>query len=698
MTRWRSICALAAALLLSLAAMPSLAAKRIALVVGNGAYEHTVPLDNPRNDAADMARALQGLGFTVIEGLDLDKDAFEGKLREFARAARGADAALFFYAGHGLQVDGENYLVPIDARLTEEVDLDLEALELHAFLKQMRSPANLVFLDACRDNPLAQDLARSMGASRSTAVGRGLGRVDTSGGTLIAYATQPGNVALDGKGRNSPFTGALLENIAAPGRSVNDLLTSVTDAVATATSGRQQPWTHSSLRKPFYFAPPETRPVAAPASSSPAATAAGAETASSRIAAEEIAAERLFWESVKDGGDAADLEAYRRHYPGGRYDALALNRLKRLQRQSETPAAGTLVSATPSAVDIQPDPEAVESSLDLGLADRRSIQAGLASLGFDAGPADGLFGGRTRAALEAWQAAKGEASTGWLTRAEAEVLKAAGDEARLAEAGKKGRPRQAMKPGRVFRDCETCPEMVVVPAGSFTMGSPALEEDRFDSEGPQHAVMISRAFAVGKYEVTFAEWDACVASGGCNGYRPGDRGWGRGRRPVIDVSWNDAQAFVSWLSRKTGKEYRLLSESEWEYAARAGTSGPFHFGETISTDQANYAGYYTYGPGRKGVYRGKTVPVGSFPSNAFGLHDMHGNVREWVEECWHASYSGAPSDGSAWTTGGDCSGRVLRGGSWLDEPGVLRSAYRSWVSSGVRFSLDGFRVSRTLTP
>ena len=702
MTRWRSICALAAALLLSLAAMPSLAAKRIALVVGNGAYEHTVPLDNPRNDAADMARALQGLGFAVIEGLDLDKDAFEGKLREFARAARGADAALFFYAGHGLQVDGENYLVPIDARLTEEVDLDLEALELRAFLKQMRSPANLVFLDACRDNPLAQDLARSMGASRSTAVGRGLGRVDTSGGTLIAYATQPGNVALDGKGRNSPFTGALLENIAAPGRSVNDLLTSVTDAVATATSGRQQPWTHSSLRKPFYFAPPETRPVAAPASSSPAATAAGAETASSRIAAEEIAAERLFWESVKDGGDAADLEAYRRRYPGGRYDALALNRLQRLQRQSETPAAGTLVSATPPAADIQSDPEAVESSLDLGLADRRSIQAGLASLGFDAGPADGLFGGRTRAALEAWQAAKGEASTGWLTRAEAEVLKAAGDEVRLAEAGKKGRPRQAMKPGRVFRDCEDCPEMVVVPAGSFTMGSPASEEGRGgDNESPQHRVRISQAFAVGKYEVTFAEWEACVDGGGCNGHFPDDKGWGRGRRPAIHVSWDDAQAYVSWLSRKTGKQYRLLSESEWEYAARAGTTGPFHFGETISTAQANYNGNYTYGPGRKGVFRQKTVPVGSFPGNAFGLHDMHGNVWEWVEDCWHDSYDsywGAPSDGSAWTTGGDCSRRVLRGGSWILRPGGLRSAYRIRNSSGTRYYSLGFRVSRTLTP
>ena len=213
MSALRTTTLLAAVLLTVLAALPSLAAGRVALVVGNGAYEHSTPLPNPANDAADVAAALKGLGFAVIEGLDLDRTAFEAKLREFARAARGAEAALFFYAGHGLQVEGRNYLLPVDARLSEEVDLEFEALELRAFLKQMRSRANLVFLDACRDNPLAQDLARSMGASRSAAIGRGLGRVDAASGTLIAYATQPGNVAADGKGRNSPFTTALLEHI-----------------------------------------------------------------------------------------------------------------------------------------------------------------------------------------------------------------------------------------------------------------------------------------------------------------------------------------------------------------------------------------------------------------------------------------------------------------------------------------------------
>ncbi|MCY4443056.1 MAG: SUMF1/EgtB/PvdO family nonheme iron enzyme [Deltaproteobacteria bacterium] len=250
----------------------------------------------------------------------------------------------------------------------------------------------------------------------------------------------------------------------------------------------------------------------------------------------------------------------------------------------------------------------------------------------------------------------------------------------------------------VFSDCPECPEMVVVPGGSYKMGSPGDEAERSSAEGPQHRVTMPRPIAVGKYEVTFAEWDECVAGGGCNGYRPGDAGWGRGRRPVINVSWEDAKSYVEWLSQKTGKGYRLLSESEWEYMARAGTVEPFHLGGTISTDQANYDGDYTYGTGRKGVDRGKTVSVGSFPANGFGLHDVHGNVWEWVEDCWHGNYDGAPADGSAWTSGGDCGSRVLRGGSWVNDPRNLRSANRNWFTAGNWSDSIGFRIARTLTP
>ena len=244
--------------------------------------------------------------------------------------------------------------------------------------------------------------------------------------------------------------------------------------------------------------------------------------------------------------------------------------------------------------------------------------------------------------------------------------------------------RQERQSGRRFKDCAACPEMVVVPTGSFMMGSPSSEKGRDSDEGPQHRVRIAQPFAVGVYEVTFAEWDACVSAGGCNGYSPADRGWGRGQYPVIYVSWNDAQAYVKWLSNETGKRYRLLSEAEWEYVARAGTETPFHFGMTISTDQANY----------NRNYRAQTVEAGSFPSNGYGLHDVHGNVDEWVQDCWNDSYFGAPTDGSAWTSG-DCSGRVLRGGSWDSKHRNLHLADRDWGPTNYRSIRTGFRVART---
>ena len=243
-------------------------------------------------------------------------------------------------------------------------------------------------------------------------------------------------------------------------------------------------------------------------------------------------------------------------------------------------------------------------------------------------------------------------------------------------------------PEGVFRDCADCPEMVVVPAGTFMMGSPSGEPGWLDSEGPQRKVTIARPFAVGKFEVTFAEWDACAAAGGCK-HQPGDEGWGRGRRPVINVSWHDAKEYAAWLSHTTGKTYRLLSEAEWEYAARAGTTTRYAFGDMISKSQAQYSEGFAGSAG-------KTVEVGSFLANRFGLHDMHGNVWEWCEDGWHPDYHGGPIDGSVWS-GGDASLLVLRGGSWLSwGPEGLRSAYRGRNRPESRYDSVGFRLFRAL--
>jgi formylglycine-generating enzyme required for sulfatase activity len=238
-----------------------------------------------------------------------------------------------------------------------------------------------------------------------------------------------------------------------------------------------------------------------------------------------------------------------------------------------------------------------------------------------------------------------------------------------------------LKPGDIFRDCSGCGELVVVPAGSFDMGSTT------EYENPVHRVSIAKPFAIGRYEVTFGEWDQCVDDGGCK-HRPEDRDWGRGDRPVINVSWLDAKAFVTWLSQKTGKTYRLPTEAEWEYAARGGTNTAYWWGRDVGSRQANCRECNT------GDVQ-KTAPVGSYKPNAFGLYDTAGNAAEWIEDCWNDSYRGAPNNGSAWTSG-QCRLRVLRGGAFDSQAKYLRSMARFRYDTDVRYIANGFRVVREL--
>ena len=236
--------------------------------------------------------------------------------------------------------------------------------------------------------------------------------------------------------------------------------------------------------------------------------------------------------------------------------------------------------------------------------------------------------------------------------------------------------------GEVLRDCPDCGELVVVPTGDFDMGANDVPYEK-----PVHKVTIAKPFAIGRREVTFDEWDACVSEGGCK-YSPDDRGWGRGKRPVIDVSWDDAQAFVTWLSRRTTKRYRLPTEAEWEYAARAGTPTNFPWGRDAGANNANCEDCSPT-PTRR------TVPVGSLRPNGFGLYDTSGNVAEWVQDCWNDTYRNAPKDGSAWATG-QCGQRVLRGGSFASRSNQIRSSSRFRYDHDVRYYANGFRVVREL--
>jgi uncharacterized caspase-like protein len=326
---------------------PALAAKRVALVIGNSAYTHVPTLLNPKNDASDVTAALKRLGFQVISGTDLDKRAMSGLIRKFSSALADAETALFYYAGHGLQVNGKNYLAPVNARLNTEADLDFDMIDLTLILRQMerQQSTNLVFLDACRDNPLLKNLARSMGATRSATLSRGLARVSSGLGTMISYATAPDAVALDGKGRNSPYTTALLRHIERPGIDVANMMISVRQDVVKATRAKQVPWEYSSLTGRFYFKPGQLAtpgPAPAPRPAPPPATGPDE-------------AERA-WGLIKDTKEKSVLRAYIKRYSTSFYATVARARLARLQQAAKpTPAPAPRPAPPPAAREMTPE-------------------------------------------------------------------------------------------------------------------------------------------------------------------------------------------------------------------------------------------------------------------------------------------------------------------------------------------------------
>ena len=655
---------------------------KVALVVGNAAYEHAPPLANPRNDAEDMAALLRRLGFQVTAGLDLTDAAMEDRVRAFSRQARAAKVALFFYAGHGMQVDGVNYLVPVDAQLADEADLPFETVALDLVLKRMGGGTNLVFLDACRDNPFARGWA---GAGRSTAVGRGLTRVGEAGGSgmFIAFATDPDRIAADGEGRNSPFTAALKRHIETPGLEINGLLTEVRRTVLASTGNVQRPWSNSSLSDRFYFVPGGPSPAAKPAAPALAGDAPDPATEA--------------WLQIRETANVQLLERYLADYPSSGYRMAAEARLDALRGQ-------------PFRVVVEPSAARVRI-----LNIKPPYRAGMK-----------LPAGEYRV----------EASAPGHERKVETVAHGGTPTVHRMALGKAGR-----EAGERFRDCPECPEMVVVPAGRFRMGD--LAGVGKENERPVREVRIAQDFALGRHEVTVGQFRRFVLTTGHRTEAERDPGkgcwtpdsvtmgkpdWIAGRswrnlpweiaedQPVICVSWNDARAYVGWVGDRTGASYRLLSESEWEYAARAGSEAKYHFGN----DHARLCEYgngfdetarMTTDPLEPGMFRLVNkitqivckdgayypTPVGSYQANAFGLQDMHGNVLEWVQDCWKGNYQGVPGDGSAWESG-DCSGHVLRGGSWVSEPEGLRSAKRQGVVTGYRGFDSGFRVARTLTP
>ncbi|MCA3370935.1 MAG: SUMF1/EgtB/PvdO family nonheme iron enzyme [Roseomonas sp.] len=684
------------------------------------------------------------------------RTAIVGELERLADSEEEISHFVFAFSGHGRRraIAGQDhyFLFPADARASNPGTL-LDLATVRLSLERIPAAAITLILDCCRNDPDAgkgeadnllpdEGLAKDLGIERIPAAGSGAGGQGKA--LFLMNACSPSERAYENTAqKRGAFFHHLIEGI--EGRqwpsgslTVQEAFTQARDALARNPRYRQTPTFEAPdpSRTAYLAEVGGTGPGLPPRKTNWADRrpwfAAGVATLAVAACAGWLYVERWPWLDARlCAWRAASCE------PAQAALAVVTGQLREAERHYEAlDRARGQAAAEAAAARVVADQ--ARTSLSAALAAAEQATAARDAARAEAQQAVGERDGQRRAAGEAQaraeaaerrreeaqaaaQAARQAASeaAGRQQAAEARATTAESEAAGLrrdlaaaraelatrtqappqapAAANAPTAPPQAVAPSSVrpsssasgfpvpergrFRDCPECPEMVVIPSGSFRMGSPAGEAGRDPDEGPERPVTLRSPLAVGRFEVTFAEWDACVAAGGCS-HRPSDEGWRRDNRPVINVSWNDAQQYVAWLSRRTGQRYRLLTEAEWEYAARAGTTTPWHTGGSIGPSQA------VFGSSR-------TEPVGSRPANRFGLHDMHGNVLEWVEDCYVDRYPQDSGDASQAVSTGGCASRVLRGGSWINTPQDLRSALRRRYSPGNQFNFIGFRVART---
>ncbi|MGJ5180467.1 caspase family protein [Bradyrhizobium oligotrophicum] len=431
-------------LCMALTAGAAKADRRVAFVVGNGAYKSVAQLPNPPVDAKAMAATLRNVGFDVVEGTNLTRDKMTEKLLDFGRKAQGADIAVFYYAGHGIAIAGTNYLLPVDADLKSEMDVKLgSAINIDVTLDQTMGDAKvkLVFLDACRDNPFAAKI-KSNSPTRSVSVQTGLAEMKSGEGTLIAFATGPGQTALDGDaGANSPFTRALISHIAQPGVEIQQAMTAVRAQVNEETSKGQLPWGHTNLIGAVYLNPAATPPAAA--------AAPGAAAAAAVINTSAAEAELEFWRSVKDSNKPEELNAYLSTYPNGQFKSLAMARIASIESGAINTATRNVAKGVDPATFTEEGNQVSEDQIGLDKTKRRDIQRRLTGLGFDT-KMTGVFDDETRGVMKRWQAARGYPSTGFLTKLQHKALLAEPQPApATAATGDEAKPRRAKPAGNV---------------------------------------------------------------------------------------------------------------------------------------------------------------------------------------------------------------------------------------------------------
>jgi formylglycine-generating enzyme required for sulfatase activity len=613
--------------------------RRIALVIGNS-DSAAAPPGNATNDARSMGALLASLGFEVSVLTDGTPQQMQQALAAFHTRLASGGVGLFYFAGHGLQVGNETILVPegIDAR--SPASLLVNGVGLSSVLAAMSAPrvhkTNVVILDTCLENPFhSADTPKPV--------------LPPPEQTFIAYAAAPGGFAADGPS-HGVYTRALLRALGnAPERDIDGIIRDVERAVRADTGDEQKPWAVSSLAGTFRFARYPGSAAASQTSQTSQENQESAELASAAIVSMRSRGimpkdsseqyELMFWDSIKNSNYASDYEAYLKAYPNGRFATLAKARIERLQGAASASTPGAAPATAPPAPLAPPAAsKAQAAATQPGHAVAPSSPAPAAATP----PAPVAAAPKTPVNSTATASAAGES-----------------------------------------KDCAACPVMVPLPAGSFTMGSNAGDI----SERPPHRVTIGAPFAIGKYAVTVEQWNACVAASACPKLS-GENATGT-KAPARDLSWDDVQQYIKWLSKVSGKPYRLPTEAEWEYAARGGTSTPYWWGDQMRKGNTNCKGcgdpWHETGPEN----------VGTFAANPYGLYDMGGNVWQWVSDCWHSSYKDAPADGRTWDASG-CDMRVIRGGSWLEGADYMLASTRFKYSQSVRQSQNGFRVAKDL--
>ena len=625
-------------------------AKRVALVMGNDNYTSVSKLQKAGNDAEAMARELKNAGFTVQLHRDLNYRGMVKAVETFTNGITGGDEVVVFFAGHGVQIKNGSYLLPTDIEATSEKEVEKTAYELLALtdmISEAKPAFSLVMIDACRDNPLKA-------GGRSVGNLRGLSALEPPKGQIVVYSASRGQQALDrlnpqDSNPNGVFTREFITRMKKPGVKIEDLMRDVQDSVeslAKSVNHEQRPAVYNEARGNFYFFAPITVQAAPLPPAKP----------------DSSALELAMWDGVKNATTVAEVQAYLSRFPNGFFSELARARIV---------ALGGVKLETVSAVG-----QSGSAEQQLNAANK---------------PAS------SETIKDSTAAVPNNATSSTIQNSSSQAL---GSEI-----------SNLPKPGSIIKDCEECPEMVVIPAGSFEMGSNADKKSM-----PVHKVNVP-SFLIGKTEVTRGQWKAIMgnyprfetlncAAGYVDGKYVGKdlTSIHTDQCPAQWIAFDMAVEFLSRLSKKTGKNYRLPSEAEWEYAARAGSQTEWSFGD--DKNQINEYAWYKSNTDPENTFLSisKAQLVATKRSNAFGLFDMHGNVMEWTQDCRHDNYVNAPSDGSAWTSAGpgawlfhNCNLRAVRGGHFLaSDINVTTSAWRSWFNKSETLSsmIIGLRVVR----